>query len=124
MKRLEDAKDAEPGTKEGDAAFEQAMEAAKLCADLIKIDDAREEQERRREMDEEKQTRDEKLKARESVINTVVRGVEIVGTIVLVPTLTYVFNKRLATHIGTVEQFETYTTTPGRSLGKMFKFGK
>lgn len=124
VKKLEDAKNAESGTEEGVAAFDQAMQAAKLCADLMKMDDAREELEQRREMEDKKQAREEEFREKESKRNMIFRCVEIAGTLVIIPVVTYVTNKALIKDIGTIEQMETFTSTPGRALSKMFKFGK
>lgn len=111
--RMKRAKDHAPKSEESNAALEQAIDAAKLCTEIAKIREAREEQEK-----------NEKLKAKEVRIDRMIKAAEIVGLILVAPTVKYLFDKRRIVDIGLVERMESFTSTPGRALGKMFDFGK
>ena len=97
----------------GPVPMEQAVEAARVCTEIAKIRVAREEQEK-----------NEKLKAKEARIDRVIKAAEIVGLMLVAPTVKYLFDRRRIVDIGLVERMESFTSTPGRALGKMFDFGK
>lgn len=111
--RMQRAKDHMPKSEESSAAMEQAVEAARVCTEIAKIRVAREEQEK-----------NEKLKAKEARIDRVIKAAEIVGLMLVAPTVKYLFDRRRIVDIGLVERMESFTSTPGRALGKMFDFGK
>lgn len=122
--RLEYALNHEPGSEEGELAFKQGITAFNAYTELAKIDDAHEELVERRRIEEQKQFRDEALRMKESKRDRIVKGIEIAAVAVIAPVVGYACNRAFAGFLCKAEQFETFTTTAGRSLGKIFKFGK
>ena len=111
--RMQRAKEHVPKSEESRAALEQAVDAARVCTEIAKIREAREEQEK-----------NEKLKSKDARIDRMVKAAEIVGLMLIAPTVKYLFDRRRIIDIGLVERMESFTSTPGRALGKMFDFGK
>lgn len=54
--------------------------------------------------------------------DVIIRVATFVGGLVGTPIITYHCQKRLAKFIGTVEQMETFTTMPGRSISSWFRW--
>ena len=54
--------------------------------------------------------------------DAILRAVTFIGGLVGTPIITYCCQKRLAKFIGTVEQMETFTTMPGRSISSWFRW--
>lgn len=122
--RLEYAKTYEPGSEEGEKAFKEGLQAFNAYNELVKTEGSNEELAQRRVMEKEKQTRDEVIRKKERLKDYIVFGVGMVGTAVVTPIVYHICNKDLAKFLCKAEEFETFTTTAGKSLGKMFKFGK
>lgn len=122
--RLEYALSQEPGSEEGEAAFKQGVTAFNAYTELAKVDDAHEELVERRRIEKQKQLRDEELRVKESKRDRIVKGIEIAAIAVVAPVVGYACNRAFAGFLCKAEQFETFTSTAGRSLGKIFKFGK
>ena len=53
--------------------------------------------------------------------NRIFKAAEIGGTILLIPTMNYLFNMKFAKQICNFEKDYTFTTTPGRTLGSLFR---
>ena len=121
--RLELAKQSSPGTEEAEVAFKQGVTAFNAYTELVKAEDAHEELVERRELEKQKQDREESARRKERISNGIIKGLEI-GAMIAAPVVGYFCNKKLAAFLCEVEQFETFTTTAGKSLGRMFKFGK
>lgn len=122
--RLQQAKDYGPGTDEGAIALKEGLQAFNAYTELVKTEDAHEELIERREMEKQKQIRDESIRRRERIKDYITVGLGVVGTAVATPIVYHICNKNLAKFLCEVEQFESFTTTAGKSVGKMFKFGK
>lgn len=122
--RLSYAKNCKAGDEIGDKAFEQGVTAYKAYADMTKIDDAHDEELRRQELEKTKQEHDEENRKKERKKEYVVKGIEFVGGVVVAPAIAYVANKGLVKYIGTIEQMETFTSSAGRAIGRMFKFNR
>ena len=120
--RLDYARNCDAGDDAGDKAFEQGITAFKAYVEMAKIDDAHNEEIDRRELEREKQLREEELKRETAKKDRWMKGIEIGLVVVAAPIIGMVCNKNLAKFICKAEQFETFTSTAGRSLGKMFKF--
>ena len=91
------------GSKEQTAFMKEALDAIDRIIELEKLDDAR------------KDKRDEKK------WNRIFKAAEIGGTIWLIPTMNYLFNMKFAKQICNFEKDYTFTTTPGRTLGSLFR---
>ena len=127
--RLAYAQVRKAGDAEADKAFEQGITAAKICIEMTKMDDTHEEQvEQRRieverqDLEREKQIREEELKRKQARNDRIIKGIEIAATVILVPVVGLLCNKAQINHVGKLEQFEVFTSTAGRSAGKMFKW--
>ena len=62
-----------------------------------------------------------KDKSDEKKWNRISKAAEIGGTILLIPTMNYLFNMKFAKQICNFEKDYTFTTTPGRTLGSLFR---
>lgn len=124
VNRLSYAKECIAGDEVGDKAFEQGVTAYKAYAEMTKIDDAHDEEIKRQELEKTKQERDDENRKKERKKEYFIKGVEIVGGVVIAPALAYGFNKGLVKYIGTIEQMETFTSSAGRAIGRMFKFNR
>lgn len=122
--RLEVARNLKPGDENCSEAFKQAMEATKVYVDITKTDDAHMEELEKLELEKTKQEEERKFKKRASIGDRVMKTVEIIGVVVITPIITYKCNEKLVEIISKLEEFEVWKTTPGKSLSKMFKFGK
>lgn len=122
--RLEVARKLGVKDDECDKAFEQAMKAVKIYGELTKIDDEHSEELDRQELTKENQDLERDMKRMVARGDRIFKVVEIAAVAVLAPTLTYVFNRKFAEFLCEAEQFESFTSTAGRSLGKIFKFGR
>lgn len=99
--RLQDKlKTLEPGTEEYNAVLNELLKAIELMNELVKAEDAR----------------------RDAKSDTVIRVVTFGAGLVLTPVITTVCQKYLAKFIGTVEQMETFTSTPARSMSSWFRW--
>lgn len=122
--RLERARTYGPGTDEGDAAFKEGLQAFNAYNEFVKTEDAHEELIERRAMEKEQKAREEKIRRKDRTKDYITVGLTIVGTAIITPLAYHFSNKSLARFLCEAEQFETFTSTAGKSLGKMFKFGK
>lgn len=112
IERLEYARNCDPGDEKGDKAFEQGMAAAKEYTELTEANAKHEEELAR-----------EENRLREAKRDRWVKGIEIGATVLAVPLIGLACNRNFAKFVGRdIEQFEIFTSTPGRSLSKMFKF--
>ena len=99
--RLQDAlRKLEPGTEEYNAVHGELLKAVERMNDIVKTEDAR----------------------KGAKTDTVVRVVTFVGGLVLTPVITTLCQRNLAKFIGTVEQMEIFTSTPGRSISSWFRW--
>lgn len=112
----------EQGDDDAEEAFDQAITAVKVYNDMVKIDDAHEEELKRQDIEKDKQEADKKFKMSESTKEKIMKGIELGAVVIVTPVIGYFSNKNLAKFLCKAEQFETFTSTAGRSLGKMFKF--
>lgn len=124
LERLETARNLGVNDEGCDEAFEQAMRAVKVYGELTKIDDEHSEELERQDLEKEKQEMERDLKRKMTRGERWIKVAEIVAVAAIAPTLTYVFNRKFAEFLCEAEQFESFTSTAGRSLGKIFKFGK
>lgn len=99
-KRLEEARDAEAGTDESNAAFKQAMDA---------ID-------RRNEMENQSASK------KNAWIGHAIRGAEVLAAILVVPVVQHHFNMKYAKTLCNFEKDYTFTTTAGKATKSFFNF--
>lgn len=90
----------EPGTDEYDKVLGEITKVMDGQAELIRIEDAR----------------SDAKKERVIKVGTFIAG------LALTPAIDYLAKKGLAKFIGTIEQMETFTSTPGRSIGSWFRW--
>lgn len=95
------------------ASLDQAMKAIDRQVELTKLEDARNEK-----------LRNEQFKMEEARKDRTIRWVEVIGTLVLAPTIDYVVKNKFATRICNFEKDYTFTTQAGRSLSNLFRFKK
>ena len=101
IKRLQDAlTEHSPGTDEYNAILEALMTEINSLNEMVKTIDAR----------------------KGAKTDTIIRVVTFIGGLVGTPIVTYFCQKKLAKFIGTVEQMETFTTMPGRSISSWFRW--
>ena len=124
--RLEHAK---TGYEEDGKIFKEAMEAYDRHLELQKLENAaiKAEQElevRKIEVENAfyEAEKELKLKRKEATINAVIKGVEIVGIVVVTPMIGYATKKAFAEMMCYFEKEYTFTTMPGRSISSWFKF--
>ena len=99
--RLQDElKSLTPGTDEYKAVHEELLKALEVMNETTKIDDSR----------------------RSAKTYTVVKVTTFAAGLVLTPVITTICQRSLAKFIGTVEQMETFTSTPGRSMSSWFRW--
>lgn len=121
--RLQKALENDPGNDDYDSeAFDEGITAVKAYTEMVKVDDAHNEELGRQELEKDKQESDKKFKMSESTKEKIIKGVELGLVVVVAPIIGYKCNKNLAQFLCKAEQFESFTSTAGRSLGKMFKF--
>ena len=100
IKRLQDELSAlEPGTDQYNAVQAELLNAINVLNEMAKTVDSR----------------------KGAKTDTIIRAVTFVGGMVGTPIVTYFCQKKLARFIGEVEQMETFTSTPGRSIGSWFR---
>ena len=90
----------EPGSEEYEKVFTELMKAMDGKNEFTRIEDAR----------------NDAKKDRVIRIGTFVAG------LALTPAIDYFAKKGLAKFIGTIEQMECFTSTPGRSIGSWFRW--
>lgn len=101
VQRLQDKLcELEPGTDEYSVVQEELLKAMNVLNEMTKDENAR----------------------KGAKTDTVVRVVTFVGGLVGTPIITYCCQKKLAKFIGTVEQMETFTSMPGRSISSWFRW--
>lgn len=122
--RLDYAKNCEPGDEASEVALKQGVTAFNAYTELAKMEAEREELIERRAIEREKMAREEELRKKEAKKDRIVKCIEIAALAVVTPVVGYACNRAFANFLCKAEQFETFTTTAGRSLGKVFKFGK
>lgn len=99
--RLQDKlKQCEPGTEDYNAVQAELVKAIELMNELVKTEDAR----------------------KGAKTDTTIRIATFAAGLVLTPVITTVCQKHLAKFIGEVEQMETFTSTPGRSIASWFRW--
>lgn len=111
--RLEQALKSEVGTEEADAAFKQAMDAIDRETELSKMEASSEEQAKKQEQSK-----------KEARMNWIIKGVEIGVVLIGVPVVQFLCNKSFAKTMCNFEKDYTFTTSAGKSLSRLFKFGK
>lgn len=89
-----------PGSEEYNAVQGELMKAMEVMNEMVKIEHAR----------------------KGAKVDTTIRVVTFVGGLILTPVITTACQKHLAKFIGTVEQMETFTSTPGRSMSSWFRW--
>ena len=107
--RLEQALDHDPETEEAMTAHKQAMEAIDRQIELSKIEASLAEQKEKKEMCKKERW---------------IRCGEIAATVIAAPLIGYCCNKSLMKITCLFEKDYTFTTAAGKSLSKMFRFGK
>lgn len=90
----------EPGTDEYDKVLGEIMKAMDGKTELTRIEDARTDAKKDR----------------------VIKVCTFAAGLALTPAIDYFAKKGLAKFIGTVEQMECFTSTPGRSIGSWFRW--
>lgn len=90
----------EPGTDEYERILGEIMKAKEGETELLKIEDAR----------------------KAAKIDTKIRVGTFVAGLIFAPIIDTICKRSLAKFIGTVEQMETFTSTPGRSMSSWFKW--
>ena len=99
--RLQDElKSLTPGTDEYKAVHEELLKALEVMNETTKIEDSR----------------------RGAKTDTVVKVTTFAAGLVLTPVITTFCQRSLAKFIGTIEQMETFTSTPGRSMSSWFRW--
>ena len=99
--RLQDElKSLTPGTDEYKAVHEELLKALEVMNETTKIEDSR----------------------RSAKTDTVVKVTTFAAGLVLTPLVTTFCQQHLAKFIGTIEQMETFTSTPGRSMSSWFRW--
>ena len=86
-----------------DQSFREAMEAVDRLNEMQKIENS-------------------VPKMTDRVFDIGVRVLEVAAIPVALKVMDFKFHKRLIEIIGTVERMECFTSTPGKAIGKMFKF--
>ena len=94
-------------------AFEQAMDAIDRELEFSRIEASREEQ----------IAKDEQSK-REAKREVIIRCVEIGAAAIITPVVYYFTNKGFAKFVCLFEKDDYFSTTAGKSLSKLFRFGK
>jgi hypothetical protein len=124
--RLEQTK---TGCEEDGKIFKEAMEAYDRHLELVKIENAKlkvEEELEVRKMEAEnakiEAEKELKLKRREATTNSIIKGAEIIGVIIVTPIIAYKTKKAFAEMMCYFEKEYTFTTMPGRSISSWFKF--
>lgn len=120
--RLEEARKLDANDEKSKEAFKQCLEAAKMYNELTKTDDSHSEELDRQEMEKEKQELERELRKKENRKDRWVKVAEVGAVAVVAPVVGFLCNKNFAKFLCKVEEFETFTTTAGRSLSKVFKF--
>lgn len=124
LERLDLALKKKPTDEEGKAAYQQALSAFNAYIEMAKVDDAHEEQTARRELEERKMEREEAREAecqkKQRRHDIMLKGIEIGAMVLVAPLIKHICNRSNIKLIGQVEQMEMFTSTPGRTLGKMF----
>lgn len=99
--RLQDElKSLTPGTDEYKAVHEELLKALEVMNETTKIEDSR----------------------KNAKTDTVVKVTTFAVGLVLTPVITTFCQKHLAKFIGTIEQMETFTSTPGRAMSSWFRW--
>ena len=96
----EDLMDLEVGTDAYNAVQEELLKALNVLNEMVKIEDAR----------------------KGAKVDTAVKVGTFTAGLLLTPVITTFCQRYLAKFIGTVEQMETFTSTPGRSISSWFRW--
>ena len=118
--RLEAALDSSVTPEESKRLFDEAMKAVDRQIESDKLDISYSEHVEKLELEKEKDSRDEAFKKEEAKKNRWIRAIEIGTAVILVPAITFGFNMAYAKRICNFEKTETFYTTPGRGLSKLF----
>lgn len=111
--RLKKALSSDAKPEDSSVAFEQAMKAVDRLNELEKTEASHDDQVEKR-----------KTSTKEAKVNTIIRCVEVAGTILLVPIVTTVCNRAYAKDLCNFEKDYTFTTSAGKALSRLFRFGK
>lgn len=122
--RFEEARKFDVDEKGCNEAFKQAIEATKAYVDITKADDAHMEELEKLELERTKQEQERELKKRATRGDRIIKAVEVIGVVAVAPALTWIFNKDLARYVSKLEEFDVWKSSAGKSLNRIFKFGK
>lgn len=111
--RLETAKESKAEAEGNNAAFRQAMEAIDRQIEIDKIEASSEEQSKKQEHSK-----------KETEINMWIQIGGLVASMIVVPTMQYLYNMQYAKKLCHFEKDYTFTTTPGKATSKFFNFGR
>lgn len=111
--RLETAKESKAEAEGNNAAFRQAMEAIDRQIEIDKIEASYEEQSNKQDHSK-----------KEMEINTWIQIGGLVASMIVVPTMQYLYNMQYAKKLCHFEKDYTFTTTPGKATSKFFNFGR
>lgn len=113
--RLSEALNEDAESDEAKLAFKEAMTAIDRQNEISKMEIAHKEQVEKRKAEDE-------FKKKESKWNLILRTAEVVVVPVGLCLINIVSRNRFATRICNFEKDYTFTTTPGKSLGSIFKW--
>ena len=122
--RLEAVLEEDVSSDEAKRLFDEAMKAVDRQLESDKVDISYSEHVDKLESEKEKNSREEAFKQEEAKKNRMIRIAEIVATVILVPAVTFGFNMAYAKKICNFEKTDTFYTTAGRGLSKLFNFKK
>lgn len=108
----------QPGTDEYEKVLTEVTKAAITRNEFKKMDIAEAEAKNSKSV-AEAETKNSKSAANKELA---IKIVTIVAGVALTPVIDLACKRSLARFIGTVEQMETFTSTPGRSMSSWFRF--
>ena len=136
FKQAMDALDRKLELAKIDDSYEQAMRKQELAEqevtkkyelaeqELEKKQEQLEQEAKKLELEEQELIKKQELARQEAKINWIIRGVELGLITLVVPWMQYRHNKKFAMMMCNFEKDYTFTTSAGRSLSRLFKFGK
>lgn len=92
--------------------------------ELQKRQEQLEQEAKKQELAEQELIKKQELARQEAKINWIIRCIELGLITIVVPWMQYRHNKNFATMMCNFEKDYTFTTSAGRSLSRLFKFGK
>ena len=135
FKQAMDAIDRQLELSKIDDSYEQAVKKQELAEqevtkkyelaeqELQKKQEQLEQEAKRLELAEQELIKKQELARQEAKIGWILKGAEL-GLVILVPWMQYRHNKKFAMMMCNFEKDYTFTTSAGRSLSRLFKFGK